>query len=68
MTEMIFVPGEMKHEADLRQHDPLKEFLMLEEESGALDIVLWMRIVGCLGDIAPGDAEKFLGTSLFLGR
>jgi len=57
MVEMISVLSELEHEADLRQADLLQKLLTLEEELGALNIVLWMRIFQCVGDIANG-AEK----------
>ena len=57
MVEMISVLSEMEHEADLRQADLLQKLLTLEEEMGALNIVLWMRVFQCVGDIANG-AEK----------
>jgi len=68
MTEMISVPGEMEHEAELRQHDLLKELLTLEEDSGALGIVLWMRIFGCLGDFANGTEKVRSRLRLFVRK
>jgi len=57
VMEMITVLSEMEHETDILQHILLKKLLTLEEELGALNIVLWMRIFQCVGDIANG-AEK----------
>ena len=57
VVEMITVLCEMEHKADVQQHLLLKKLLTLEEELGALNIILWMRIFQCVGDIANG-AEK----------
>jgi uncharacterized protein len=57
VMEMITVLCEMEHEADARQHHLLQKLLSREEELGALNIILWMRIFQCVGDIANG-AEK----------
>lgn len=57
VMEMIIVLSEMEHKTDILQHVLLQKLLTLEEEIGALNIVLWMRIFQCVGDIANG-AEK----------
>ncbi len=68
MVEMITVLTEMEHEADLRQHDLLKKLLTLEEELGALNIVLWMRVFQCAGDIANGAEKVGNRLRLFLSK
>ncbi|GBE15208.1 MAG TPA: TIGR00153 family protein [Proteobacteria bacterium] len=57
VTEMIDALGREEHKADRMQHDLLKKLLAMEDELGALNIVLWMKVLGALGDIA-NNAEK----------
>ncbi|NOY87301.1 MAG: TIGR00153 family protein [Deltaproteobacteria bacterium] len=57
VTEMIDALGREEHKADRMQHDLLKKLLALEDEFGALNIVLWMKVLGALGDIA-NNAER----------
>lgn len=68
MVEMISVLSEMEHEADLRQHELLQKLLTLEDELGALNIVLWMRVFQCVGDIANGAEKVGNRLRLFLSK
>lgn len=68
MVEMISALSEMEHEADILQHDLLQKLLTLEQELGALNIVLWMRIFQCVGDIANGAEKVGNRLRLFLSK
>jgi len=68
IVEMISALSEMEHEADILQHDLLQKLLTLEEELGALNIVLWMRIFQCVGDIANGAEKVGNRLRLFLSK
>lgn len=68
VTEMITVLSVMEHETDLLQHALLRKLLTLEEEIGALNIVLWMRIFQCVGDIANGAEKVGNRLRLFLSK
>lgn len=65
---MIATLGEMEHEADLKQADLVRKLLSLEEELGALNIILWMRIFQCVGDIANGAEKVGNRLRLFLSK
>jgi uncharacterized protein Yka (UPF0111/DUF47 family) len=58
----------MEHEADILQHALLYKLLTLEEELGALNIVLWMRVFQCVGDIANGAEKVGNRLRLFLSK
>ena len=68
MVEMISSLSEMEHEADILQHALLYKLLTLEEELGALNIVLWMRVFQCVGDIANGAEKVGNRLRLFLSK
>ncbi|MGB6409717.1 MAG: TIGR00153 family protein [Candidatus Deferrimicrobiaceae bacterium] len=68
MVEMISSLSEMEHEADILQHALLHKLLTLEEELGALNIVLWMRVFQCVGDIANGAEKVGNRLRLFLSK
>ncbi len=68
MIEKITVLSEMEHETDLRQQELLHKLLTLEEELGALNIVLWMRVFQCVGDIANGAEKVGNRLRLFLSK
>ena len=57
VLEMIDNLGKEEYEADQRQHKLVTRLLTLEDELGAVNIVLWMKVLGALGDIA-NNAEK----------
>jgi uncharacterized protein Yka (UPF0111/DUF47 family) len=65
---MIATLGEMEHEADLKQADLVRKLLSLEEELGALNIILWMRVFQCVGDIANGAEKVGNRLRLFLSK
>lgn len=65
---MISVLSEMEHQADLRQAELLRKLLSLEEELGALNIILWMRVFQCVGDIANGAEKVGNRLRLFLSK
>jgi uncharacterized protein Yka (UPF0111/DUF47 family) len=58
----------MEHEADLKEQALLHKLLTLEEELGALNIVLWMRIFRCVADIANGAEKVGNRLRLFLSK
>ncbi len=68
LIEMISVLSEMEHSADLKQQDLLQKLLTLEPELGALNIVLWMRVFQCVGDIANGAEKVGNRLRLFLSK
>ena len=65
---MISVLSEMEHKADLRQAELLRKLLSLEEELGTLNIILWMRVFQCVGDIANGAEKVGNRLRLFLSK
>ncbi|MGA6993136.1 MAG: TIGR00153 family protein [Candidatus Deferrimicrobiaceae bacterium] len=68
IVEMISALSKMEHEADIRQHELLQKLLTLEDELGALNIVLWMRVFQCVGDIANGAEKVGNRLRLFLSK
>ncbi|MDF1535835.1 MAG: TIGR00153 family protein [bacterium] len=68
VMEMITVLGEMEHETDRKQQELLKKLLTMEEELGALNIVLWMRVFQLAGDIANGAERTGNRVRLFLSK
>ena len=68
VMEMIKVLGEMEHTTDLKQQELLRKLLSMEDELGALNIVLWMRIFQLVGDIANGAERTGNRVRLFLSK
>ena len=68
VLEMISTLSVLEHETDLKQMDLLRKLLSLEEELGALNIMLWMRIFQCVGDIANGAEKVGNRLRLFLSK
>jgi predicted phosphate transport protein (TIGR00153 family) len=68
VMEMISNLGEMEHATDRSQHDLLHKLLSMENELGALNIVLWMRVFQLVGDIANGAERTGNRVRLFLTK
>lgn len=68
VLEMINALCVLEHETDIKQADLLRKLLSLEEELGALNIVLWMRVFQCVGDIANGAEKVGNRLRLFLSK
>ena len=68
VMQMITTLGEMEHETDRSQHDLLRKLLTMENELGALNIVLWMRVFQLVGDIANGAERTGNRVRLFLTK
>ncbi len=68
VLEMINSLGVMEHETDRRQQELLHKLLSMEEELGALNIVLWMRVFQLVGDIANGAERTGNRLRLFLTK
>jgi predicted phosphate transport protein (TIGR00153 family) len=57
VTEMIDNLGHEEHKADVKQYDLVKELLTLEDKIGPVNVILWMKVLEAVGNIANG-AEK----------
>jgi predicted phosphate transport protein (TIGR00153 family) len=57
VEEMIDNLGREEHKADRLQHDLIRKLLTLEDELGPLNVILWMKVLKAVGDIANG-AER----------
>jgi predicted phosphate transport protein (TIGR00153 family) len=68
VMQMITSLGELEHETDRRQHELLRKLLTMEEELGALNIILWMRVFQLVGDIANGAERTGNRVRLFLTK
>ncbi len=68
VMQMISSLGEMEHDTDRKQHELLRKLLTMEEELGALNIVLWMRVFQLVGDIANGAERTGNRVRLFLTK
>ncbi len=68
VTEMIDSLGKEEYEADRLQHALLKKLLSMEDELGALDIVMWMKVLKAVGDIANNAEKTANRIRLFLSK
>jgi predicted phosphate transport protein (TIGR00153 family) len=68
VLQMITQLSEMEHDTDRKQHDLLRQLLSMEEELGALNIILWMRVFQLVGDIANGAERTGNRLRLFLTK
>lgn len=68
VTEMIDNLGKEEYEADRLQHALLKKLLSMEDELGALDIVMWMKVLKAVGDIANNAEKTANRIRLFLSK
>jgi hypothetical protein len=68
VMEMIDNLGQEEYEADRLQHALLKKLLSMEDELGALNIVMWMKILQALGDIANNAEKTANRIRLFLSK
>ncbi len=57
VEEMIDNLGREEHKADKLQYELVRKLLTLEDELGALNVILWMKVLEAVGDIANG-AER----------
>ncbi|UCF30541.1 MAG: TIGR00153 family protein [bacterium] len=57
VTEMIDNLGQEEHKADVKQYQLVKNILTLEDEIGSVNVILWMKVLEAVGNIANG-AEK----------
>ena len=57
VLEMIDSLGREEYKTDVMQHDLVKKLLTLEDEIGAVNVILWMKVLEAVGNIANG-AEK----------
>ncbi|MFV1957301.1 MAG: TIGR00153 family protein [bacterium] len=68
VLEMIDNLGREEYEADQKQHKLVTKLLTLEDELGALNIVLWMKVLGAVGDIANNAERTANRIRLFLSK
>jgi predicted phosphate transport protein (TIGR00153 family) len=68
VLEMINELGRMEHETDRKQQELLVNLLSMEDKLGALNIVLWMRVLQLVGDIANGAERTGNRVRLFLSK
>jgi len=68
VTEMIDNLGQEEYEADRLQHTLLKKLLSMEDELGALDIVMWMKVLKAVGDMANNAEKTANRIRLFLSK
>jgi predicted phosphate transport protein (TIGR00153 family) len=67
VEEMIDNLGREEHKADRLQHELIRKLLSLEKELGALNIIMWMKVLEAVGDIANGAEKVGNRLRLFLG-
>jgi len=68
VMEMIDNLGQEEYEADRLQHTLLKKLLSMEDELGALDIVMWMKVLKAVGDMANNAEKTANRIRLFLSK
>lgn len=68
VNEMIDNLGQEEYEADRLQHDLLRKLLSMENELGTLDIVMWMKVLQAVGDIANNAERTANRIRLFLSK
>ncbi len=68
VLEMIDSLGKEEYEADQKQHTLVTNLLTMEDELGAVNIVLWMKVLGALGDIANNAERTGNRIRLFLSK
>lgn len=68
VEEMIDNLGREEHKADRLQHTLIRKLLTLEDTMGAVDIMMWMKVLGAVGDIANGAEKVGNRLRLFLSK
>jgi predicted phosphate transport protein (TIGR00153 family) len=68
VMEMIDNLGQEEYEADRLQHALLKKLLSMEDELGVLDIVMWMKVLKAVGDMANNAEKTANRIRLFLSK
>lgn len=67
VEEMIDNLGREEHKADRLQHELVRKLLSLDKELGTLNVVMWMKVLEALGNIANGAERVGNRLRLFLG-
>ena len=60
--------GEIEHEADKRQDQAAKQLFLLEDELGAIGVMMWSKVLKKLGDVANHAENVGDRMRLFLAR
>lgn len=68
VMEMIDNLGHEEHKADVKQYDLVKKLLSLEEEIGPVNVILWMKVLEAVGNIANGAEKTGNRIRMFLYR
>jgi len=68
VLEMIDNLGHEEYVADQKQHKLVTKLLTLEDELGAVNVVLWMKVLGAVGDIANNAERTANRIRLFLSK
>ncbi len=68
VMEMIISIGREEYLADRKQHDLVRKLLDLEDDLGVLNIILWMKVIEKVADLANGAEKAGNRIRLFLSK
>jgi uncharacterized protein Yka (UPF0111/DUF47 family) len=68
VEEMIDNLGREEHKADRLQFTLVRKLLTLEDSMGPVNIMMWMKVLEAVGDIANGAEKVGNRLRLFLAK